>query len=160
MQRNTFETSERLLRLVRSRNVKRVIVDLRNNGGGEIRRYAALLQALRAPAARRKTLVVIVNRETFSAAVHFAADVKRLTRAIFVGEPTGGSPNHYSDTDPVALPVTGWTVGIPTIYYEKLPGEAGLTLAPDVHIDFAARHFFAGRDPVLRAALTVRRPRR
>ena len=160
VQRNTFETSERLLRLVRSRNVKRVIVDLRNNGGGEIRRYAALLQALRAPAARRKTLVVIVNRETFSAAVHFAADVKRLTRAIFVGEPTGGSPNHYSDTDPVALPVTGWTVGIPTIYYEKLPGEAGLTLAPDVHIDFAARHFFAGRDPVLRAALTVRRPRR
>jgi Peptidase family S41 len=160
MQRNSFETSERLLRLVRKRRVKRIIVDLRNNGGGEIRTYPPLLQALRTPTARRKTLVVIVNRETFSAAVHFAADVKRQTRAIFVGEPTGGSPNHYSDTDPVALPVTGWTVGIPTIYYEKLPGEPGLTLEPDVRVDFTARHFFTGRDPVLRAALTLRPPRR
>jgi hypothetical protein len=69
-------------------------------------------------------------------------------------------PNHYSDTDAVALPVTGWTVGVPTIYYEKLPGEAGLTLERDVRVDFAARHFFRGRDPVLRAALTLRRPRR
>jgi peptidase S41-like protein len=159
MQRDTFETSERVLRLVRKRRVTRIVLDLRNNGGGEIRTYAPLLQALRMKPARRKTLVVIVNRETFSAAVHLAADLKRLTRAIFVGETTGGSPNHYSDTDPVALPVTGWTVVIPTIYYEKLPGEAGLTLEPDVGVDFAARHFFAGRDPVLRAALTLRRPR-
>jgi hypothetical protein len=124
-QRNTFDTSERLLRLARKRRVTRVIVDLRNNGGGEIRTYGPLLDALRSKTVRRKKLVVILGRSTFSAAVHFAADVKRQTRAIFVGEPTGGSPNHYSDTDPVSLPVTGWTVGIPTIYYEKMPGRPG-----------------------------------
>jgi hypothetical protein len=159
MQRDTFDTSERLLRLVRKPRVTRIVLDLRNNGGGEIRTYPPLLQALRTPTARRKTLVVIVNRETFSAAVHLSADLDRQTRAVFVGETTGGSPNHYSDSDPVVLPVTGWTVGIPTIYYEKRPGEAGLALEPDVRVDFAARHFFTGRDPVLTAALKVRRPR-
>jgi C-terminal processing protease CtpA/Prc len=101
--------------------------------------------------------VVIIGRGTFSAAVHFAADVKRSTRAVFVGEPTGGSPNHYSDTDPVQLPVIGWTVYVPRIYYEKLPGESGLTIEPDVRVDFTAKDLFSGRDPVLRAALTVRR---
>jgi Peptidase family S41 len=154
---DTFNTSERVLQLARRRKVSRIIVDLRNNGGGEIRTYTPLLDALRSRAVRRKQLVVIIGRETFSAATHFAADVKRQTRAIFVGEPTGGSPNHYSDTDPVVLPVTGWTIGIPTIYYEKLPGQSGLTLEPDVRVNLTARHFFAGRDPVLGKALTVRR---
>jgi Peptidase family S41 len=154
---DTFDTSERILQHARKRQVTRIIIDLRNNGGGEIRTYAPLLDALRSRAVRRKQLVVIIGRETFSAATHFAADVKRRTRAIFVGEPTGGSPNHYSDTDPVVLPVTGWTVGIPTIYYEKMPGQTGLTLEPDVRVNLTARHFFAGRDPVLRTALTVRR---
>lgn len=134
-----------------------MIVDLRNNGGGEIRTYSALLDSLRSKMVRRKKLVVIVGRSTFSAAVHFAADVKRQTRAIFVGEPTGGSPNHYSDTDPVSLPVTGWTIGIPTVYYEKMPGQAGLTIEPDVPVAVRARDFFAGRDPALAAALRVRR---
>jgi Peptidase family S41 len=156
---DTFDTSQRLLRLVRNRKVRRVIVDLRHNGGGEIRTYPPLLNALRAKALRRKQLVVIIGRSTFSAAVHFASDVKRYTRAVFVGEPTGGSPNHYSDTDPVSLPVTGWTVGIPAIYYEKMPGRPGLTLEPDVRVDLTARHFFAGRDPVLTRALRVRRSR-
>jgi Peptidase family S41 len=154
---DTFDTSERVLQLARRRTVTRIIVDLRNNGGGEIRTYAPLLDALRRPAVRRKQLVVIIGRETFSAATHFAVDVKRQTRAVFVGEPTGGAPNHYSDTDPVDLPVTGWTVVVPTIYYEKLPGQPGLTVEPDVRVDLTARHFFAGRDPVLARALTVRR---
>jgi hypothetical protein len=156
-QRSTFDTSERMLQLVRRPRTTRVVVDLRSNGGGERATYSFLLDVLRGRAVRRKTLVVIIGRGTFSAAVHFAADVKRSTRAVFVGEPTGGSPNHYSDTDPVQLPVIGWTVYVPRIYYEKLPGESGLTIEPDVRVDFTAKDLFSGRDPVLRAALTVRR---
>ena len=157
VQNDTFETSERLRRLVLRRQVTRIVVDLRNNGGGNIRTYPALLQALRTKTVARKTLVVIVGRETFSAAVHFATDVKRLTQAILVGEPTGGSPNHYSDTDPIPLPAIGLTVFVPRLYFEKQPGALGLTLEPDFRVNPTARHFFAGRDPVLARALTVRR---
>jgi hypothetical protein len=153
---DTHETSERLLRLARRSGVRRVIVDLRNNPGGEIRTYAPLLQALQSRTVRRKRLIVLTSRATFSAAVHFAADVKRTTRALFLGEPTGGAPNHYSDTDPVTLPTTGWVVGVPTVWYEKLPGQSGLTIEPHRRIELTAAEFFAGRDPVLGLALTAR----
>jgi hypothetical protein len=96
---------------------------------------------------------VLIGRTTFSAAVHFAVDVKRGTHAIFMGEPTGGSPNHYSDTDPVPLPVSGYTINIPRIQFEKLPGQSGLQLDPDVAVALTGADFFAGRDPVLARAL-------
>jgi hypothetical protein len=159
VQQDSWELSERLRRVVARKSVRRVIVDLRNNGGGDNRRYAHLLNALTSRGVRGKALVVIIGRETFSAATHFAADLKLFTRAIFVGEPTGGAPNHYSDTDPVDLPVTRWTVGIPTIHYQKMPGQLGLALEPDVAVQLTARDFFSNRDPVLARALRVSRQR-
>jgi hypothetical protein len=154
---DTFDMSERLLQLARRPKSRRIVIDLRNNGGGDIKNNISLLDVLRSRPVRKKQLVVIIGRETFSAATHFAVDVKRYTRAIFVGEPTGGSPNHWSDSDPVNLPAIGLTVFIPTVYFEKMPGRPGLTLEPDMRVQLTARHFFAGRDPVLARALTVRR---
>ena len=153
---DTWDTSRRLLRLARRPKTRRVVVDLRNNPGGDISTYPALLEALKSRSINRPgRLVVLIGPTTFSAAVHFATDVDRGTRATFVGEPTGGSPNHYSDTDPVDLPVTGWQVGIPTIYYEKRPGESGLVFEPDVVVPQTAADFFAGRDRELARALSI-----
>jgi hypothetical protein len=150
-------TADRILRLSRRPKTRRVIVDLRNNGGGDIGTYPYLLQTLKARAInKRGKLVVLIGRTTFSAAVHFAVDLKRGTRAIFVGEPTGGSPNHYSDTDPVTLPVSGYTINVPRIHYLKLPGQSGLQLDPDVSVPLTGAAFFAGRDPVLSRALALR----
>ena len=149
-----MEIADRLVRLARRAKTRRVIIDLRNNGGGDINTYPYLLQSLKSRAVnKRGKLVVLIGRTTYSAAVHFAVDLKRGTRAIFMGEPTGGSPNHYSDTDPVPLPVSGYTIGIPRIHFEKLPGQSGLQLDPDVAVALTGADFFAGRDPVLARAL-------
>jgi hypothetical protein len=152
----TGATARRLRQLLRRPRVRRVVVDLRSNGGGDIQTYSPLLEGLRSREARRKRLVLLIGRFTFSAAVHFAIDVRRTTDAVLVGEPAGGAPNHYSDTDPVKLPVTGWTVRVPRIHWVKMPGRRGLTLEPDVRVELKARDFFAGRDPVLAAALAMR----
>jgi hypothetical protein len=150
-------TANRILRLARRAKTRRVIVDLRNNGGGDINTYPYLLHTLRGRAINRPgRLVVLIGRTTYSAAVHFAVDLDTGTRAILVGEPTGGSPNHYSDTDPVALPVSGYTINVPRIYFEKQPGRVGLQLDPNVSVALTGRDFFAGRDPVLARALTLR----
>jgi C-terminal processing protease CtpA/Prc len=45
--RDTYDTAARLVQLARDSKVRRVVVDLRNNGGGEIRTYPPLLGALR-----------------------------------------------------------------------------------------------------------------
>ena len=154
---DVYETSERLLRLARKPKVRRVIVDLRNNGGGNIFTYPYLLQTLESrPINRRGKLVVLIGRTTFSAAVHFASDLDAGTRARFLGEPTGGSPNHYSDTDPVDLTASGYTIFVPRIYYEKQPGRPGLQLDPDIAVPLTGRDFFAGRDRVLTAAMRLR----
>ena len=150
-------TADRILRLARRAKTRRVIVDVRNNGGGDINTYPYLLQTLKSRSInKRGKLVVLVGRTTYSAAVHFAVDLRRGTRAILVGEPTGGSPNHYSDTDPVALPVSGYTINVPRIHFEKLPGQSGLQLDPDVAVPLTGADFFAGRDPVLARALALR----
>ena len=148
------EIADRLVRLARRAKTRRVIIDLRNNGGGDINTYGYLLQSLKSrPVNKRGKLIVLIGRTTYSAAVHFAVDLKRGTRAIFIGEPTGGSPNHYSDTDPVPLPVSGYTINVPRIHFEKLPGQSGLQLDPDVAVALTGADFFAGRDPVLARAL-------
>lgn len=150
-------TADRILRLARRAKTRRIVVDLRNNGGGNIHTYPYLLDTLKTPAVnRRGRLVVLIGRTTFSAAVHFATDLDQGTRAIFVGEPTGGSPNHYSDTDPVPLDVSGYTINVPRIYFEKQPGRTGLQLDVDVRVPLTGRDFFAGRDPVLARALALR----
>lgn len=150
-------TADRILRLARRAKTRRIVVDLRNNGGGNIHTYPYLLETLKTPAVNRPgRLVVLIGRTTFSAAVHFATDLDQGTRAIFVGEPTGGSPNHYSDTDPVALDVSGYTINVPRIYFEKQPGRTGLQLDVDVRVPLTGRDFFAGRDPVLARALALR----
>lgn len=40
-------------------------------------------------------LFVIIGRSTFSAAMFLVGDLEEHTRAIFIGEPTGGKPNHF-----------------------------------------------------------------
>jgi hypothetical protein len=144
----------RLLRLAGKPKVRRVVVDLRLNGGGNNTSYGSLLAALRSRTVNRPgKLAVLTSRVTFSAAGNFAADVDRSTRARFFGEPTGGSPNNYGEAQEIQLPALGVTVFIPTQWVEVAPGDARLSVEPDVPVPLTAADYFAGRDPVLAAAL-------
>jgi len=90
---------------------------------------------------------------------HYFAELERIHPDPYhstSAAPTGGAPNHSSDTSPVTLEATGLTVQIPRIWYEKHPGLPGVTVEPDVPVQMTAADFFAGRDPVLRKAQTTR----
>jgi hypothetical protein len=143
-------------RLVRTPRVRRVIVDVRLNGGGDNTTYGQLTTLFRSPAVnRRGRLYLLVGRATFSAAANFAAEVDRDTRAIIVGEPTGGGVETYGDTFPVSLPTLGWTVRIAARYHERKNGanDTRLAIAPDVTFTPGSAEYFARRDPVLARAL-------
>jgi Peptidase family S41 len=144
----------RLLRLARKPRVRRVVVDLRLNGGGDNTSYGPLLAALRSRAVNRPgKLVVLTSRVTFSAAGNFAADIDRSTHARFVGEPTGGAPNNYGDSQEIRLPSLGVSVFTPTQWVEAVPGDPRLAVEPDVAVPLTAADYFAGRDRVLARAL-------
>jgi hypothetical protein len=144
----------RLLRLARKPKVRRIVIDLRLNGGGNNTTYGSLLAALRSRTINRPgKLAVLTSRVTFSAAGNLAADIDRSTRARFFGEPTGGSPNNYGDAQEIQLPALGITVFTATQWVIVDPSETRLSIDPDVPVPLTAADYFAGRDPVLAAAL-------
>jgi Peptidase family S41 len=145
-----------LTRLVRNPKVRRVVVDVRQNGGGDNTTYGALTTLLASPAVdRRGKLYVLIGRATFSAAANFVAELDRDTRAIFVGEPTGGGVETYGDTFAVNLPTLGWSVHIAARYHHRKRNASDRRLAvfPDVSVELTSAQYFAGRDPVLERAL-------
>jgi hypothetical protein len=146
----------RLQRLVSGPAVRRVIVDVRLNGGGDNTTYGPLTSLFGSPRVdRRGRLYVLIGRATFSAAANFAAELDRDTRAIFVGEPTGGGVETYGDPASVLLPTTGWNARIAARFHSRArgPKDHRLAVAADIPVPLTSAAYFAGRDSVLERAL-------
>ena len=148
VQSPSFDLESRLASLARRKGVERVIVDLRLNGGGDNQTYGSLLATLQSSTINRHgRLFVLIGRATFSAAANFAADVDRSTKAIFVGEPTGGGVEIYGDAVSVLLPKSGVNARIATRYWNfgKGPRDHRLAIAPDIAVAPSIADFLAGR---------------
>ncbi len=155
---STYAEARKVLRLARQRKVRRVVVDVRLNPGGDNHTYTPLLGALRSKVVNRPgRLVVLISRSTFSAAANFITELERRTRAVFVGETSGGAPNLYGDATGVDLPVAGVNVNIATVYWQKsFAADTRAGIEPRVHVSLSSTAFFRNGDPVLSAALAYR----
>ena len=134
------------------------MIDLRHNNGGDNTTYGPLLDLLSTH--QRITepgfLYAIIGRQTFSAAMNFAADLDRFTTAVFVGEGTGGSPFHYGDSQPVVLPNSGIQVNISSrIHNSPFADDDRLAILPDLPVELDSTQFFADIDPALDAILSA-----
>jgi hypothetical protein len=148
-----WDLARELVRRARGRKVRRIVVDLRLNQGGDNTQYSELLAAMRRPVVGRGgRLRVLIGRHTYSAAGNLAADVDGSTRARLVGEPTGGSPSNWGDARQIALPSLGVTAYVATSY-QQFGDESALAVEPNLRVDLRSADYFAGRDPVLQAAL-------
>ena len=96
---------------------------------------------------------MLVGRTTFSAAANLLVELEERADPILVGEPSGGSPNLYGDTIAVTLPDSGWSAQIAAVHWAPAGEDPRLALEPDVPVELTSGDFFAGRDPVLSAAL-------
>ena len=154
---STYTFARNLLKRARKPGVRRVIVDVRLNGGGDNTTYSPLLGALTSRVVNRPgRLVVLAGRSTFSAAGNFVAEVDASTGARLVGEPPGGSPHNYGDATAVELPAFGWTVNVATTFQATTgrPDDR-VTLPVDVPVETHAADYFAGRDPILERAVRL-----
>ena len=145
--------ADEVLDRAKAGDVDRVVVDLRNNGGGDNTTYRHLLEVIRDPAIDRPgRLDVLIGRLTFSAAANFATELETTTSATFVGEPMGGSPNLYGDARPTDLPYGGQTVYVASRYWQMSSADdPRITIEPDLAIPFSSEDYLAGHDPVLDA---------
>ncbi len=152
------EFAERLRKFVDAHDFDRLIVDIRHNTGGDNTLVKPLVELLRTHERinRRGRLFVIIDRETFSAAVSFATALERRTKAIFVGEPSGGMPNTIGDADSLlVLPNSKLIVRLSWRYWQQsAPEDTRRWILPDVPVSLTHRDYFDGRDPAVEAILS------
>lgn len=152
------ENVRKLFELVDANPTRKLVIDLRQNGGGDFTKVrGSLIPAVRQrPALNRKGhLFVVTGRNTFSAAMTNAIDFRKETNAILVGEPPGERPNSYQENDEMRLPNSRLVVSYSTRYYKFLDEDAPAVM-PDKRIDPDWEAYKAGRDPVMDWILSYR----
>jgi len=139
---------------IRKNPVERLVIDLRNNGGGDSSILDPFIGELAAAKElnRKGRLFVIIGRRTFSSAILNAIALKKRTEAVFYGEPTGGKPNHYGEIEMLSLPHLKLGVSYSTKYFQFVEGDDP-SLMPDVLVELTLDDYLALRDPVLEAIL-------
>ena len=84
----------------------------------------------------------------------FAAQLERYTPAVFVGEPTGSSPNFVGETNFVELPYSKVRVSLSNLYWQNSNAQDRRTwIPPRIPVAPTFASYMAGRDPALDAAL-------
>lgn len=139
---------------IRKNRVERLVIDLRNNGGGDSSILDPFIEELAAVKEinEKGRLFVIIGRRTFSSAILNALDLKKKTAAVFYGEPTGGKPNHYGEIKTLTLPYLKLKVSYSTKYFQFVEGDDP-SMIPDVLVDITLDDYLALRDPVLETIL-------
>ena len=150
------QVTSQILNLVDTVPVDRVVVDLRENGGGSSSVLVPLLAGLeqRAAAGRlnlRTQLVGLINAGTFSAAMDNATLIRALGGRL-AGQPTGGKPNSFGDVQFLTLPRSRLLVQYSTRSFRR-SSEDPLSVMPDSLVELRSVDYFLGRDPVLDSVL-------
>ncbi len=144
---NDFQN--KIIEKLKDESIDKLIVDLRFNTGGNSSQGTELIKKISAinRINQKGKIYVILGRFTFSSAVINAMDLKSMTKAIFVGENTGGKPNHFGEVRNFTLPSSGLNINYSTKYF-KMVKEDLKTLAPDFTVETTFEDFNKGIDRV------------
>lgn len=153
---HSTELVSRIRPALHDHRVDRLVLDLRNNGGGEAGGYRDLLRFLERPDFDRPgRLYVLIGRLTFSAGASLTVLLqKEVPNASFVGEASGGAPDFWADPAMVTLPHSNLVALVPDRYFGiGGPSDRRSTVEPDIPVTFPSSDYFSGHDPVLERAL-------
>ena len=131
----------------------RLIIDIRmNKGGNTTLEWPFLYKLIASPLNQRGKLFVVIGRRTWSAAQNLATYLDFHTNAIFVGEPTGSSPNFTGESVEFRLPWSGTRVNISDLAWQSgWPWDRRPWIPPDLLTVSTWAAYRAGRDVSLEA---------
>lgn len=148
-------------KLFAKKKPSKLVIDIRQNGGGSSSVMTPLLDWVNSSYINKpNNLFVITGKSTFSSAVINAVQLKRSTNATFVGEPTGGKPNHYGEVRYFTLEKAKMDVFYSTKYFNIFHDNKVDALYPDDVIETTSEEYFSGIDPIMDAIVngTVKIP--
>ena len=142
-----------LLKAIDKCQPQRIIIDLRNNGGGYPHMIGHVIDYIkRSKLNRPGGIYVLTGRRTFSAAVINSIQLRHETYARIVGEGTSGSTAFYGSVETFRLPNTHLDVMYANDYWvseEKYDGS----LRPDVLIPETFEDYSHEKDAALEFAI-------
>jgi hypothetical protein len=139
----------RLATALEQPDVQRLVIDLRNNTGGDNTLLRPLLVALiRSKVNRRGGIFAITGPTTFSAAQNFVNRLENYTEAIYVGEPTAENVNFYGDPAGITLPHSHLEAAVSQLWWQdKDPRDKRTSTFPEIAIEPTFQDYVAGTDP-------------
>jgi hypothetical protein len=143
--------AKEVLAEIDAKKPERVVIDYRNNPGGNSEVARPLITGLAERKANVK-IAVLTSRLSLSSSLLNAHDLRTQAGAVLLGEPPGQRPNSYGEVRKFELPNSGITISHSTKYFKIVDGDPP-TLEPDVRVEFTSKDYFEGKDPVLDAAL-------
>jgi hypothetical protein len=158
MIRDLAKPSKQMLDTIKREHPDKVVIDLRNNVGGD---FNVGLKYLIEPLAkdpdinRKGHLFVLIGTDTFSAAMSNAAQFRDKTQATLVGQAVGERPNSYQEPRQFDLPNSHWAVRYSTRYYKFVNGGENV-IAPDKEIIPTWDEYKSGHDAVLEWVLAFK----
>ena len=144
---NAFKNE--IFETINKQPVKKVLFDLRFNGGGSSPQGTRFIEELSEIESinQKGKLFVAISQHTFSSAVINAMNFRQLTNATLLGKPTGGSPNHYGEVRTITLPKTKMEIYHSTRYF-KYVDEDLKAVIPDKIIRTKYTDIVNGIDPI------------
>lgn len=147
--------------IIEGNDLDKVIIDLRNNSGGNSEILNPFTKSLKSYIAENADVKVyiLVGRNTFSSGMFAIYRVKESApEAISVGEPTGGSLDCYGEAKTFNLPNSQITISYSTKYFEfsksfSYKNDGIGTFLPDISIQPTIEDYKSGTDVVLDYAL-------
>jgi len=150
---------DRLFKFINENEVERLVIDLRWNSGGNNFLNRPIVHGLirNDKINRQGKLFVIIGRQTYSAAMNAAAEIERQTKAIFVGEPTGSSPNFVGESVSFSLPYSKMQGSISDLYWQSsVAMDYRIWIAPLLYAPPNFAMYRNNRDSALEAILSYK----
>ncbi len=145
---------QRLFDFINESEVEVLVIDIRNNSGGNgLLNQALIHEIIKCEKINQKgKLFTIIGRRTYSAAMMLAVGLERHTHTVFVGEPTPASPNEISEFNPITLPYSQLMVSISCIYWQNsLAWDRRIWIAPDIVAEMTSTDYKSNVDPAMNA---------
>jgi len=128
---------ESVLNYVNENQIKQVVIDLRNNGGGDffVGVFLAYYLNLADSIDWKSGAYVLTDKVTFSAATSNASQFRQILNAKIIGEPTGSNPTGYQDMGQFTLPNSGMIVTYSKRLF-RFQNKVTQGVQPDVLIEY------------------------
>ncbi|MDU6266294.1 MAG: hypothetical protein E6600_17500 [Anaerocolumna aminovalerica] len=149
--------NKKMFNSIEENAVEKVIIDLRNNSGGNSEILNPFTKRLKSYIAENTNVKVyiLVGRNTFSSGMFAIYRIKESApEAVSIGEPTGGALDCYGEVKTINLPNSQIPISYSTKYFEfsknfSYKNDGVGTFLPDISIQPTIVDYKSGTDVVL-----------